>query len=441
MAGVPYSPEEEEWLAQRIARRESNTQIYAAHQTSGFPPRAAASIAAARSKRPAILARVQELRAATERAATGGEDMPAFGVVFEEGEHEAVAESTGTRVRTLDALLEQANVDPGVWAVQDHTVKSWEVGIKVGAGEDARVVTETLWGVRASLKRRLETYLPQPVVLRVTRPRLPKSAPGLFTSLHYSDIHFPHHDPRALNILYQIAEFVRPGFVCDHGDTLDCQEISKYPKDPLHRVSLKDEILMGAMHHGIMHELTPDADHVWLEGNHEQRLTRLIWGLAEQRAAGEILTLPAVQASLTWGSLMGLDSLGWETVPYPGHYMLHDKLILKHGSQVRPHSGATARAEHEKYGKSGMSGHTHRRGVFESRDHNGVHMWVELGMLGRVRDDYVDFPDWHQGLVCATWSDDRQVYGVEHIRIHDGETYFRGRHFRGDARDFGDIAA
>jgi len=123
--------------------------------------------------------------------------------------------------------------------------------------------------------------------------------------------------------------------------------------------------------------------------------------------------------------------LGWEVHPYPDHLVLWNRLLCCHGSTVRKWSGYSAKAEHERYGKSGMSGHTHRRGVFEHRDYNGNHAWWELGMLGSIHSRYVVYPDWQQGFAVVTWSADHTTFGVEEVRIHDGTAIFRGKEYVG----------
>ena len=205
-------------------------------------------------------------------------------------------------------------------------------------------------------------------------------------------------------------------------------------------MSLADEIKLAARHLGNVHALTPDANHRWFFGNHEDRIRRMIWQLADNRAAGELLTLPDVVDALRLERLTGVEALGWETVPYPEFRLLYDKLLLTHGSKVRPKSGQSAQAEYATFKKSGMSGHTHRRGVFETRDHNGFHAWWEIGLLGKIHHDYTAFSDWQQGFACIVWSKDRQTFHPELIRIHDGKAMFRGKLLVGDAM-LSDIAA
>jgi hypothetical protein len=405
-----------------------------------FPSRTYNALAAARSKRPG-------------RDGAPKPDGPPLDAippdetitVSLDSEWGQVAVAASASIKDPETLFERSGLDPETWEIvpDSASVRKWDVPMKLGSGDDAEPVVIPCYYVAIKVRKRWEaTDLPRPVVLRVTKPRIAKSRAGPFASVHYSDIHFPHHDPRALNILYQIVDYVAPGLTVDHGDTLDCTEISRYPKDPNARVSLKEEILMGAEHNGIVHGLTPDAKHVWLEGNHEERLKRLIWKLAEDRAAGAILTLQAVRNALEWGSLLGMDSLGWETIPYPSHKLLFERLIIKHGSTVRKHSGYTAKEEHDKYGKSGMSGHTHRMGAYYHREYNGSpHAWFELGLLGRIRADYVDHANWQQGLAVITWSADRTRFGVETVSIFEGVAYFRGRRFEGNSRSLGDVAA
>jgi hypothetical protein len=366
-----------------------------------------------------------EPRAPNETPASPDENLR---VAFD-GEWGHVSVAASSSIKTPEELIEKAGIDTAIWEPHEPSVRKWDTIVKIG--DDAVVVP--LFYVSVKLRKRWEaTELPRPVVLRVTRPMLRKPSVGPFTSVHYSDIHFPFHDEQALNLLYQILDYVRPGLTVDHGDTLDCTEISKYPKDPFNRVPLNEETAMGARHNATVHAITPNSEHAWLEGNHEERLKRLIWAAAERRDVAELLAVPKVREALTWGQLLGLDSLGWECVPYPHHKLLFDRMILAHGDTT---GGDVAKKLLLRFGKSGISGHTHKRNSAETRDYNGHHAWFEIGMLGRIRDDYKFFPDWAQGLGVVTWSDDRKAFGFEQLRIHDGVCYFRGKRFEGNSKE------
>jgi len=330
-------------------------------------------------------------------------------------------------VKTPEQLVERAGVDMTKWEITDSKVRTWSVPMKV---EEQPTVLQ-MYYVGVTLKRPITERLPVRTLVIQTTPHEPRpSQPGFATSVHYSDCHFPYQDDRALEILYQILHELQPEVVVDHGDLLDCEQIGRFAKDPYQRTSLKDEIKMAARHIAKVHEITPDARHIWLEGNHEERLKRTIWDLADKRTAGEVLTLPGVRESLEWGKLLGLDSVGWEVVPYPSTLVLHDQLVLAHGSRVRNYSGGSAKAEHDLYGRSGMSGHTHRMGAYHHTDYHGQHLWVELGLMGRIREDYVAHANWQQGFAVVTWTPGYASFSVEQVSIRDGEAMFRGRIYR-----------
>jgi hypothetical protein len=345
-------------------------------------------------------------------------------------------------IKTPEELFERSGLDPEVWEIAgDSTVRKWDIAMKV----DDRPVIIPCHYVAIKVRKRWEhSSLPMPVVLKVTRPRKVKPSEGVFTSVHWSDIHFPHHDPQAVNVLYQILDYTNPGIIADQGDTIDATELSKYPKDPYHRIGMKEEIAMGAEHLGIVHALTPDADHYWLEGNHEERLKRTIWGLADQRAAGEILTLPAVREVLSWPSLLGIGALGWDVVSYPDHRVLFDTLVVCHGEAAQSKVGASEAAELKRYGRGGLSGHTHRIGYASDRKYDDELQWHGLGCMCRIRGakdgGFVSFPNWKQGFCVLSWSSDRKHYSVERVRINDGVAYFRGKRFVGDSKAFGALA-
>ena len=354
--------------------------------------------------------------------------------VVESGDELCVTVRGGKAVTTVAQLIEAAGIDTSVWDTHSGEAKRYYVPMKV-SGKPV-IVEQPYTSVR--FKRKLsDLFNVRPNVIRVTRPSRRKRPEdgGKLEALHTSDDHIPYHDPRVWDILYQIADDIPLGVVCHHGDLLDAEQISRFPKDPHARRSLAEEITIGATHLGTLKALTPHATRIFLQGNHEDRVRKTIWALADNRAAGELLTLPEVAEALKVENLLGIAD-DWKTYSYtgaggPNHHLLFDRLILKHGDVVRRDSAATAKAECQKYSKSGMSGHTHRLGSYYHRDYNGVHAWFELGMAGMIREDYVAHADWQQGFAITTWSEDRSRYGVELVSINDGVCYFRGRRYEG----------
>ena len=415
-----WTEEEDDFIRHRVERGYTNAQIWSEFR-EGFPgQRSLTSVAKRRSV----------LRSEVDKPSdTVSEEI----AVVEDHDDLEIRVAASCRIKTVEDLIAAAKIDLTVWEVRDGEARSHYVPMKV---DDEPIVVETRY-VRVRFRRKASDLFDlAPAVVKIVRPKIARSSKSTAdVSIHFGDVHYPHHDERCLSILHQIIEITDPTVVVDHGDTLDAEQLGRWAKDPHKRVTLADEIRMGVKHFGLITSLTrPDCHHIWLEGNHEDRLRRTIWDMADRRAAGELLTLPHVREALQWGSLLGLDSLGWEQYPYQATHdrrnfcLLFDRIVLKHGASTGQHP---AQAEFKKYGKSGISGHTHKMASHHHRDWNGQLRWTCLGLMGRIREDYVDHAAWQQSLAVVTWSKDKSRWGMEHVQIINGECHFRGQRLIG----------
>lgn len=268
---------------------------------------------------------------------------------------------------------------------------------------------------------------PRPFAVPVPKPKAPAVLKGFRRTLVYGDTHVPHHDPAALSVIMGWAKDNGPESILHVGDLLDCYGISRFSKDPNRVHGLQDEIDLAREHLHQMAQLCPKADRWLLEGNHEDRLRKVIWDLPG--GAAELARLTSFQRAMTWPALLQLPDIGWEFVPTHEQTKtpILPKLITKHGTVVRKWSGFTAKGEWERYGKGGLSGHTHRLGKFYHRDHNGSHMWVETGCTCSLDPEYMLDPDWQQGFVVVTHTADGDRYAVEDVYIESGVAVWRGK--------------
>jgi hypothetical protein len=155
-------------------------------------------------------------------------------------------------------------------------------------------------------------------------------------------------------------------------------------------------------------------------------LTRLVWGL--EGAQRELAKLRVFQEAMTWPHMLGLSECGWEWVSYddqPRDDIL-PHLLVKHGNFVASEAGMTAKREWQKYGKSGVSGHTHRAAVWRHRDYNGQATWIEAGCLCRYDTPGAASPNWQQAVTMIEWNEDETLMHVEQVLIRDGKTMWRG---------------
>ena len=250
-------------------------------------------------------------------------------------------------------------------------------------------------------------------------------------AIAYGDSHFPFQDDAALSVVKRVIADVRPEKVIHMGDLIDCWQISTFDRDPLRRESLQDDADVGFAHLKEIYMLTPEAEHYYLEGNHEQRLTRTIARMNDQQR--ELAKLRNFQKYVNWPAIMaeaGVDM--WKFVPLKGQARrrIFPNMVTKHGTKVRAKSGYTASAEMVKYGQSGISGHTHRLGAVYHRDFNGSVGWAETGCTCDLVPEYTEDPDWQHGLIVITFNNDWKYFHFESVYIQEGSCIWRDHRYR-----------
>lgn len=211
------------------------------------------------------------------------------------------------------------------------------------------------------------------------------------------DLHFPHVDRERLAYCLDDLKQRKPEHLVQIGDAGDFYTCSSFDKDPRRQQSLDSErVEVRDFYRGLRAD-HPGAMIAMLEGNHEDRLRRYLWGKAPALAHLPELTVPA---------LYGLPDLG---ISYHGRNgMSLYGLRLKHGDLVRNKAGYTASAEMEAHRCSGVSGHTHRFGHATRTDKEGVTTeWWEIGHLCDTGSaEYVTAPDWQAGYMVIHVSPD-----------------------------------
>ena len=199
------------------------------------------------------------------------------------------------------------------------------------------------------------------------------------------DLHLPFHDKKLLECWMQrLGDLPAPdrewAGVDIIGDFLDCYSLSRFDTNPMRRqASLQDELDQGREILGRIRELVPAADIHYSEGNHEDRLRKILWGKSRALAELRNLTIP---------ELLGLDGLDirWHSVENP--YKIGD-LWYTHGDLLRSMAGLSARAKSDAMNCSVMIGHTHRMGWCPKTSPQGTLEAYECGhMADQSQLDY-----------------------------------------------------
>ncbi len=204
------------------------------------------------------------------------------------------------------------------------------------------------------------------------------------------DLHIPFHDTETIASVIKFLKDFQPDHIFLLGDLLDFYDLSTFDKDPERRFKLQEEIDTAVRFLEVVRKTCPLARIIYMQGNHEDRLRRWLW------RNQDISSLEALDLK----TLLHLKRLDIKTYKYGDVSFFHG-FAIKHGDLVRKNASYTARAELNKVGISGISGHTHRLGSCFKRDHSGQKVWYEAGCLCELEPEYDKTPDWQQGFAIG----------------------------------------
>ncbi len=296
-------------------------------------------------------------------------------------------------------------------------LKKWE------ASETARRVSRSARRPENTRRPPAEDVLDLPVKPFPTLiPHPAKARKGKWiTGLLYGDSHHPFHDQRALDVVLAAMRSIKPDVIVHMGDLVDCYNVApKFDTNPARLLTIQDEIDSARAHLEQVAQVCPTAERYLLEGNHEDRLRRIVWSLPGAHAS--LAKLTKFQEVMTWPVLLDLDTIGWNWVGAREQTKtrIFPKFITKHGTKMSPHSAYTARAEHAFLGMSGASGHTHRKGTHYATDHNGSHVWIETGCTSTMEPEYSVDVNWQQGFYVVRFLQETGAPHIEDYYIHEG---------------------
>ena len=295
-----------------------------------------------------------------------------------------------------------------------------------------------------------------PVRVTVRVPKKAKNPDGYETAVILPDIQIgyfrnadgelePTHDEDALAVALAIVRDVQPDKVVLVGDNVDAPEFGKYRLSPAYALTTQASIDRATTLSAELRACAPDAEIVWLAGNHEERLVnatldnlKAAFGLRRGNSKHElpVLSIPY---------LCRFDEYGITYLPgYPASsYWINEKIKVIHGDKVRS-GGSTAHAYLNNSKCSVLYGHIHRREWAErSRDdYDGPKtiLAASPGTLARCDGsvpstkggldlDGRPLPiveDWQQGVGVVTYEPGDGRFWYEQVAIHQGEALFRG---------------
>ncbi len=210
-----------------------------------------------------------------------------------------------------------------------------------------------------------------------------------------SDIHFPYECKDSFQIAVNIIKDTKPDVVFLGGDIVDFYTVSSYSKDPARKLDWRKDKLHAIKQLEVLRKAAPNADFIYKEGNHTNRLERYIRDNAEALFEEDGLTIPV---------LLQLDKLN---IKYESDdkWTYVGKLLHIHGHE-RPVSGVyPVKTMYDKLGTSFIMGHLHKFQQYSKRllGHETHSAWMN-GCLSNITPEYDMFPQWQNGITAIEYT-------------------------------------
>ena len=232
------------------------------------------------------------------------------------------------------------------------------------------------------------------------------------------DCHIPFECHDSFSLLLKVIKLFRPHEVVILGDFLDCYAASQYEKDPR----------MGDVGHFLAREFecanirldqidkaAGNAKKIYLEGNHEFRIEKMLLGQSK-----------AFHGLIDLTRLLNLDKRPrWSFVPYTfdqAYQVLKSPLWARHNPVV----GGSEQNSAKQAGDSYIHGHDHQinEGSFVTRLSKKKVISISSGWLGDAKKnrsvfDYVKaFPSWAKAFTLV-WANEKEFIH-DTVRIMEG---------------------
>lgn len=211
-----------------------------------------------------------------------------------------------------------------------------------------------------------------------------------------SDCHFPFQDKPLVDLWLKFVKDQKPDGIDIMGDLIDCYPLSRFDKNPLRRHNIQEELGMARDFLKCLVKAAPKkCDIRYSEGNHENRLQRVLWGRAKELAPLHMLSIPELL------SLQGVFNIKYYPPETPYRigplWYIHGDLARK-SNWAMTCGGMGAKAVSQRVAGNVIMGHTHQMGYISFRGWEGLREGFEVGCMCRFNLEYiVGTPQWQSG--------------------------------------------
>lgn len=252
------------------------------------------------------------------------------------------------------------------------------------------------------------------------------------SALILSDVHDIHCDPFFRRVAMETAQRLQPEKIVLNGDIFDLTEFSKHVQDP--REFAPVERIRWV--HSFLEELrrcAPEAEIIFVEGNHEFRLLRHM-----SEATSALMTVLSDLHGFTVPKLLGLDHYevnfiaradltawteqGIKKELRKNYVILWDAVLFGHFPEMRA------------MGYPGANGHHHKHIVWPFYSpHFGPSEWHQIGCGHRREASYCNGEKWANGFLIAHTDTHTKRTQFEYADLSHPHAVVGGRFYtRGD---------
>lgn len=262
----------------------------------------------------------------------------------------------------------------------------------------------------------------------------------------------PFHDIHAINVAMQVVAAMEEEYGVDKvinlGDTLDLPMFGKYATEPTFEGTVNLSLQAGHDYIATQRALAPNAEIVYIDGNHDCRPQRYMTAMAKN--AVEVRQVNGGEVVFSVPHLLNLQSIGNVThvSGYPADkYYINPRLVARHGSAASSNGSTAFKHVNGNHFESTIYGHSHRMELlYKTHDTSGGAVQngaYSPGCLCRI-DGAVpsykggtmtnlhpvkQYENWQQGI-GVVWYKDNGDFTIENVHIMDGWGVHAGSEFR-----------
>lgn len=236
-----------------------------------------------------------------------------------------------------------------------------------------------------------------------------------------SDLHFPKHEPRYIDLLFQVIRKWKPHAIDLPGDIDDAEGTSRWADgsvDEVHNPIESDMRILRQFSYDLRQAAMKSTEIHWHDGNHGW--TRHDNYIKTKAKALDGMLSPDILYDLKKNGIQ------WHSYQDPPVRRFGD-MHVHHGMAISKHAGESVRNDMDKWGVSLIRGHSHRVGNYNKSvvftDENKTMTLdlegYEIGHLCNVsKMTYDNVHNWQPGFMIG-WVVDGKRPHMKQVRIHD----------------------